>query len=38
MRRTRVVRNIIDPYQLGYSPDGKWFVTAAYRMNHVDMY
>jgi YVTN family beta-propeller protein len=34
----RVVRDIIDPYQLGYSPDGKWFVTAAYRLDHVDIY
>ena len=25
-------------YQLGFSPDGKWFVTAAYRLDHVDIY
>ncbi len=36
--RKRVVRNIVDPYQLGYSADGKWFVTAAYRLDHVDIY
>ncbi len=36
--RRRVVRDVIDPYQLGYSPDGKWFVTAAYRLDHVDIY
>jgi DNA-binding beta-propeller fold protein YncE len=36
--RRGVVRNIVDPYQLGYSPDGKWFVTAAYRLDHVDIY
>ena len=36
--RTRVVRDIIDPYQLGFTPDGKWFVTAAYRLDHVDIY
>jgi DNA-binding beta-propeller fold protein YncE len=36
--RRRVVRNIIDPYHLGFSPDGKWFVTAAYRLDHVDIY
>jgi DNA-binding beta-propeller fold protein YncE len=36
-RRT-VQRGIIDPYQLGYSPDGKWFVTAAYRLDHIDIY
>ena len=34
----RVVRDIVDPYQLGYSPDGKWFVTAAYRLDHIDIY
>jgi DNA-binding beta-propeller fold protein YncE len=33
-----VQRNIIDPYQVGFSPDGKWFVTAAYRLDHVDIY
>lgn len=36
--KKRVVPDIIDPYQLGYSPDGKWFVTAAYRLDHVDIY
>ncbi len=36
--RRRVVRDIVDPYQLGFSPDGKWFVTAAYRLDHVDIY
>ncbi|RYX97829.1 MAG: YncE family protein [Comamonadaceae bacterium] len=34
----RVVRGIIDPYQLRFSPDMKWFVTAANRLNHVDIY
>ncbi len=34
----RRIRNIVDPYQLGYSPDGKWFVTAAFRLHHVDIY
>ncbi len=36
--RRRVITNIVDPYQLGFSPDGKWFVTAAYRLDHVDIY
>jgi DNA-binding beta-propeller fold protein YncE len=36
--KRRVQRDIIDPYQLGFSPDGKWFVTAAYRLDHVDIY
>jgi len=36
--RRRVVRGIVDPYQLGFSPDGKWFVTTSYRLDHVDIY
>src|SRR6185369_15111202 len=36
--KRRVVPGIIDPYQLGFSPDGKWFVTVAYRLDHVDIY
>ena len=32
------VRGIVDPYQLRFSPDMKWFVTAANRLNHVDIY
>jgi len=36
--RKLVWRNIIDPYQLGYSPDGKWFVTVALRLDHIDIY
>lgn len=34
----RTVRDIIDPYHLRFSPDMKWFVTAANRLNHVDIY
>ena len=34
----RTVRNILDPYHLRFSPDMKWFVTAANRLNHVDIY
>ena len=34
----RTLRNIVDPYQLRFSPDMKWFVTAANRLNHVDIY
>lgn len=34
----RVVHDIVDPYQLGFSPDGKWFVTLANRLDHVDIY
>ena len=36
--KKRVVRDIVDAYQLAFSPDGKWFVTTAYRLDHVDIY
>ncbi len=36
--RKRLVKDIIDPYHLGFSPDGKWFVTTAYRLDHVDIF
>ena len=36
--RKRVVKDILDPYHLGFSPDGTWLVTAAYRLDHVDIY
>jgi hypothetical protein len=32
------VRGIRDPYHLRFSPDMKWFVTAANRLDHVDIY
>lgn len=34
----RTVRGILDPYQLRFSPDMKWFVTVGNRLNHVDIY
>ena len=34
----RTMKNILDPYHLRFSPDMKWFVTAANRLNHVDIY
>jgi YVTN family beta-propeller protein len=34
----RRLRNMPDPYQLAYSPDRKWFVTAALRLDRVDVY
>jgi YVTN family beta-propeller protein len=34
----RTVTGILDPYQLRFSSDMKWFVTAANRLNHVDIY
>jgi YVTN family beta-propeller protein len=32
------LRNIDDPYQLAFSPDNRWFVTAALRLDRVDVY
>jgi YVTN family beta-propeller protein len=34
----RVIRGVVDPYHLRFSPDMKWFVTAANRLNHIDVY
>jgi len=34
----RVIQGISDPYHLRFSPDMKWFVTAANRLNHIDIY
>lgn len=33
-----VMENIEDPYQLGFSPDAKWFVTTALRLDRLDIY
>lgn len=32
------IPKIIDPYQIGYSPDHRWFVSAANRLDRVDIY
>jgi DNA-binding beta-propeller fold protein YncE len=32
------VRNISDPYQIGFSPDNKWFVSNSLRLDRVDIY
>lgn len=32
------VKDIMDPYQIGFSPDQKWFVANALRLDHVDIY
>jgi YVTN family beta-propeller protein len=29
---------VSDPYQLGFSPDGKWFVAASLRLDRIDIY
>lgn len=34
----RTLTDIVDPYQLRFSPDMKWFVTAANRLDHIDIY
>ena len=34
----RVIQGISDPYHLRFSPDMKWLVTAANRLNHIDIY
>lgn len=34
----RHVTDIVDPYQIGFSPDQKWFVSNALRMDRVDIY
>ncbi len=34
----RTLHSILDPYHLRFSPDMKWFVTAANRLNHIDIY
>jgi YVTN family beta-propeller protein len=34
----RVLRDVADPYHLRFSPDMRWFVTAANRLDHIDLY
>jgi DNA-binding beta-propeller fold protein YncE len=34
----RRLRNISDPYQIGFSPDRKWFVATSLRLDRVDVY
>ena len=34
----RTMTGIVDPYHLRFSPDMKWFVTAANRLDHIDIY
>ncbi|WP_034297268.1 cytochrome D1 domain-containing protein [Herbaspirillum sp. RV1423] len=34
----RQLRGIIDPYQIGFSPDQKWFVANGLRLDRVDIY
>lgn len=34
----RRMKNIADPYQIGFSPDQKWFVSNSLRLDRVDFY
>jgi YVTN family beta-propeller protein len=34
----RRLTDVLDPYQIGFSPDQKWFVSAALRLDRVDIY
>ena len=34
----RRLTNVLDPYQIGFSPDQKWFVSTALRLDRVDIY
>lgn len=34
----RKLRDIIDPYQIGFTPDQKWFVATGLRLDRVDVY
>ena len=34
----RTLNRMIDPYHLRFSPDMQWFVTAANRLDHIDIY
>ena len=34
----RRIKDIVDPYQIGFTPDQKWFGATALRLDHVDLY
>nr|WP_229483056.1 cytochrome D1 domain-containing protein [Massilia horti] len=34
----RKLTDVLDPYQIGFSPDQKWFVSASLRLDRVDLY
>jgi YVTN family beta-propeller protein len=34
----RKVSDVLDPYQIGFSPDQKWFVSTALRLDRIDIY
>jgi len=34
----RTIKDILDPYQIGFSPDQKWFISNSLRLDRVDLY
>ncbi|GAB2868333.1 beta-propeller fold lactonase family protein [Pseudoduganella ginsengisoli] len=34
----RRIKDVLDPYQIGFSPDQKWFVATSLRLDRVDIY
>jgi YVTN family beta-propeller protein len=34
----RKLKDVLDPYQIGFSPDQKWFIAASLRLDRVDIY
>ena len=34
----RHIKDILDPYQIGFSPDQKWFVVTSLRLDRIDIY
>jgi YVTN family beta-propeller protein len=34
----RRIKDILDPYQIGFSPDQKWFVSNSLRLDRIDLY
>ena len=34
----RRIKDVLDPYQIGFSPDQKWFIATSLRLDRVDVY
>ena len=34
----RRIKDVLDPYQIGFSPDQKWFISNSLRLDRVDLY
>ena len=34
----RRIKDILDPYQIGFSPDQKWFISNSLRLDRIDLY